>query len=144
MRVLAAGRFKASGHRRIGLAAWTADSGQLLGIAHPGGFVNTVSGARVYLGGFFELLDGRKRPRLGAVDLASGRATDWNPSWNSDRRCTPLALAAAGSRVFVGATVSRSQTSPRARGDPEPRPPQPRRYYRPAGSRDDEEVEDGG
>jgi hypothetical protein len=43
---------------------------------------------------------------VGAVGVASGGATDWNPRWNSDRRWTPLAIAASGARVHVAAAVT--------------------------------------
>jgi hypothetical protein len=107
-RVLATGRFQTGGRRQIGLAAWTSASGKLLWIAHADGYVNSAArdGLRVYLGGLFQILDGQKRPRLGAVDLRTGRALAWNPQWNSDLRWTPIAEAAAGGRVFVGAAVT--------------------------------------
>jgi outer membrane protein assembly factor BamB len=113
-RVLAAGRFTTAGRRRVRLAVWEASSGRLVWRARVGGgalaFVNAVasSGGRVYLGGLFSTLDGRARPRLGAVDAATGRAVAWAPRWNA-RSWTPLALAADRGRVFVGSAV----TSPR-------------------------------
>jgi hypothetical protein len=107
-RVLATGRFQTGGRRRIGLAAWTAGTGRLLWIAHADGYVNSaaVDGTRVYLGGLFQILGGQKRPRLGAVDLRTGRALGWDPQWNADLRWTAMVVAPAGDRVFVGAAVT--------------------------------------
>jgi len=113
-RVLATGRFQIGVRRRIGLAAWTSDSARLLWIANSDGFVNSasVAGNRVYLGGLFRFLGGQKRPRLGAVDLRTGRALAWTPKWNADLRWTPVAVAAGGGRVFVGAAVTSGGNAP--------------------------------
>jgi trimeric autotransporter adhesin len=113
-RVLATGRFQAGGRRQIGLASWTSGSGRLLWIAHADGFVNSaaVDGTRVYLGGLFRILGGQKRPRLGAVDLRNGHALAWNPKWNAGLQWTPVVVAAAGGRVFVGAAVTASLNTP--------------------------------
>jgi hypothetical protein len=107
-RVFATGRFQIAARRHIGLAAWTADTAKLLWIANSDGYVNSaaVDGNRVYLGGLFQSLDRQKRPRLGAVDIHTGRALAWNPAWNLDLRWTPVTVAAAGARVFVGAAVT--------------------------------------
>ena len=113
-RVLATGRFQTGGRRQIGLAAWTAGSARLLWIAHADGYVNSaaIEGTRVYLGGLFQILGGQKRPRLGAVDLRTGRALAWNPQWNTALQWTPIAVAAAGGRVFVGAAVTAAGNAP--------------------------------
>jgi hypothetical protein len=113
-RVLATGRFQTGGRRRLGLAAWTAGSGRLLWIANSDGYVNSaaVDGTRVYLGGLFQFLGRLKRPRLGAVDLRTGRALAWNPKWNADLRWTAMTVAAAGGRVFVGAAVTAGGNAP--------------------------------
>ena len=66
----------------------------------------------MYLGGLFQILGGQKRPRLGAVDLRTGRALAWNPQWNSDLRWTAMTVAAAGGRVFVGAAVTAGGNAP--------------------------------
>lgn len=119
-RVLATGRFQTGGRRQIGLAAWASGSGRLLWIAHADGYVNSAAldGTRVYLGGLFQILDGQKRPRLGAVDLRTGRALAWNPRWNAALEWTPIAVAAAGGRVFVGAAVTAN--APACAREPEP------------------------
>jgi len=113
-RVLATGRFQANGRRKIGLAVWTSGTARLLWIANTDGFVNStaVAGNRVYLGGLFEFLGGLKRPRLGAVDLRNGHALAWTPQWNADLRWTPVAVAAGGGRVFVGAAVTAAGNAP--------------------------------
>ncbi len=107
-RVFATGRFQTASRRHIGLAAWTSDNARLLWIANSDGYVNSAApdGNRVYLGGLFQFLGKQKRPRLGAVDISTGRALAWNPRWNTDLRWTPVAVAAAGGRVFVGAAVT--------------------------------------
>jgi hypothetical protein len=116
-RVLATGRFQTGGRRQIGLAAWTWGSGRLVWIAHADGYVNfaAIDGTRVYLGGLFQILNTQKRPRLGAVDLRTGRALAWDPQWNTDLRWTPIAVAAAGGRVFVGAALTAGNPPPCAR-----------------------------
>jgi len=113
-RVLATGRFQTGGRRQVGLAAWTPAFGRLLWIAHADGYVNSaaIEGTRVYLGGLFQILGGQKRPRLGAVDLRTGRALAWNPQWNTALQWTPIAVAAAGGRVFVGAAVTAAGNAP--------------------------------
>jgi hypothetical protein len=113
-RVLATGRFQIASRRRIGLAAWTSGTARLLWIASSDGYVNSaaVAGNRVYLGGLFVFLGGQKRPRLGAVDLRTGRALAWNPDWNRDLRWTPIAVAAGFGRVFVGAAVTSGGNAP--------------------------------
>ncbi len=107
-RVFATGRFQTAARRHIGLAAWTSDTGKLLWIANSDGYVNSAAtdGKRVYLGGLFQFLGNQKRPRLGAVDIRTGRALAWNPQWNTNLQWTPLAVAATGDRVFVGAAVT--------------------------------------
>jgi hypothetical protein len=107
-RVLATGRYRLAARRHIGLAAWTSDTGRLLWIANADGYVNSgaVAGNRVYLGGLFQFLGGRKRPRLGAVDLRTGRALAWTPKWNARLQWTVVTVAAGYGRVFVGAAVT--------------------------------------
>jgi len=108
-RILLSGRFATDGKRSILLAAWAAHSRELLWTARvAGSFVNAVavSGNRVYLGGLFRILSGQPRPRLGAVDLRTGRAIAWIPNFNATRSWTPLTLATNGSRVYVGSAVT--------------------------------------
>ena len=113
-RVFATGRFQIPGRRRIGLAAWTSDTARLLWIANADSYVNSaaVDGNRVYLGGLFQFLGNQKRPRLGAVDIRTGRALAWNPRWNTNLQWTPVAVAATGGRVFVGAAVTSGGNTP--------------------------------
>lgn len=113
-RIFATGRFQIPSRRRIGLAAWTSNSARLLWIANSDGYVNSaaVDGSRVYLGGLFEFLGKQKRPRLGAVDIRTGRALAWNPQWNRNLQWTPVAVAATGGRVFVGAAVTAAGNAP--------------------------------
>ena len=107
-RVFATGRFQIAARRHIGLAAWTSDTAKLLWIANSDGYVNSAAadGNRVYLGGLFQFLGNQKRPRLGAVDLRTGRALAWNPQWNAGLQWTAMTVAATGDRVFVGAAVT--------------------------------------
>ncbi|HST25275.1 MAG TPA: hypothetical protein VLJ76_04740 [Gaiellaceae bacterium] len=113
-RVFATGRFQIATRRRIGLASWTSGTARLLWIANSDGYVNSAAadGNRVYLGGLFQFLGNQKRPRLGAVDLHTGRALAWNPQWNAGLQWTPVTVAAAGDRVFVGAAVTAAGNSP--------------------------------
>lgn len=58
----------------------------------------TASNGTLYVGGQFTTFGGVARRNLAAIDLASGRVTDWNP-----RPDEPVsALAATKERVFVG------------------------------------------
>jgi len=52
----------------------------------------------VYVGGFFETLDGVSHPFTAALSRATGKASDWNPKLND----AASALAVAGDTVWVG------------------------------------------
>jgi hypothetical protein len=56
-------------------------------------------GRSVYVAGLFELLGGRERPGLGAVDARTGRARRWNPDCDGD--VSAIVVGPAGSAVYV-------------------------------------------
>ncbi len=64
----------------------------------------TVVGSTLYLGGFFDLLNGQPRTNLAAVDLGSGALAGWAPA--VDGRVGTLAPASGGS-VYVGGAFRR-------------------------------------
>jgi hypothetical protein len=105
--VFAAGRFTTQGIRHVGVAAWSRSGRPLWRAAVGAAYVNTlaVDGNRVYVGGLLTSLGGEKRPRLGAVDVRTGRVLAWTPTFDA-ARWTPVAVAATSSRVFVGSAVT--------------------------------------
>jgi hypothetical protein len=56
------------------------------------------SGNVVYVGGGFSIIGGQPRSRLGAVDAATGLATNWDPNPDSNVDC----LLPVGSLVYAG------------------------------------------
>jgi trimeric autotransporter adhesin len=54
--------------------------------------------SRVYAGGDFSSIGGRRRSAIAALDARTGAATAWNP--NADARVS--ALAVRGARVYAG------------------------------------------
>ncbi len=62
-----------------------------------------VAGATIYLAGRFDTLNGASRPRLGAVDRATGRVLGWRPAPD----LAPQSVRAAAGRVWVGGAFRR-------------------------------------
>lgn len=61
-----------------------------------------INGTNVYVGGDFALLDGESRNRIGAVGIASGAATGWDPNITGTGTVTARALAATADTVYAG------------------------------------------
>lgn len=57
-------------------------------------------GDRIYLGGSFQHVNGVFRPRLAAIDAATGTLTGWSPRAN--KGVYSLAASADGSRIYAG------------------------------------------
>ncbi len=58
----------------------------------------------IYVGGFFDTFDGKKRPSLAALDPSTGKVTSWTPRspWAVE------SLAVSGNRLYVGGTLDPS------------------------------------
>jgi hypothetical protein len=68
----------------------------------------TAGGGLVYVGGFFNTVEGQPRSYLAAVDAVSGGVTDWNPDPNlSSYYVSVNSLMVTGGRVFVAGEFDR-------------------------------------
>ena len=91
---------------RAGLAGFNATTGALTSLtAGVGGdqpLVATLelSGSTLYVGGSFDQLGGATRKNIGAIDLASGQATTWDP--RADRHAVLEAEEARCQRFRLG------------------------------------------
>jgi len=69
-------------------------------------YTMAAGGGQVYIGGFFQSVNGSTRTCLAAVDATTGATTSWNPNL-TDRNLTVknaevYALAVANSKVYIG------------------------------------------
>jgi hypothetical protein len=62
------------------------------------------NGRVVYIAGEFEVLGGRQRPGLGAVDARTGRTRPWNPDCDGD--VSAMVVGPAGSAVYVAGSFA--------------------------------------
>lgn len=67
-----------------------------------------VSGTRLFVGGYFTILSGQSRSRLGSFDLTTGIVDLWDPSAGSLTIVQPtiFALAADGNTIYAGGTFT--------------------------------------
>jgi hypothetical protein len=108
--VYAAGCFDSiGGSERGGVAALDVSTGaaaewkpllgpRYTGYAPPTCEAVVVHGGVVYVGGWFNTVDGRSRPGVAALEVATGAVTDWNPRANGPVK----ALATDGDEIYVG------------------------------------------
>ena len=95
-------------------------SGRLAWHSPPTGRVANVqavalAGGDVYFGGSFDIIGGRSRPALAALDPGDGAATDWNARLAvKDGDPQVQALAVSGSTLFVGGSFESAGGAKRA------------------------------
>ncbi len=118
-RVFAGGTFKtANGAPRQNLAGFDTVTGALSVLDVPvRGFLGTLAadGKRLYLGGSFDRVGGKRHPSLAAINLEANKVA---PAFNAPRTlrrasfryASVRTLAPRGSRVFVGGDVNVSRT----------------------------------
>jgi hypothetical protein len=116
--VYAAGGFgRIGGRRRVGLAAVDAATGRGTGWDPKWSFLGggqesidalAATGRRVYVGGGFERIGGKKRSSLAALDARTGRATQWDPKLETSFNGVVDALAVSGRTVYVGGGLHRA------------------------------------
>jgi len=73
-----------------------------------GAWVNSMApaGKRLYLAGYFDSIDGSRRPGVAAIDAATGRVVhSWTAAAN---QASGSVVAASGSRVLVGIQLGRA------------------------------------
>lgn len=110
------------GQPRNRIAALDATTGLATAWNPNAGAINTyvralaISGSRVLVGGWFTTLGGQSRKLLGAVDIASGAPTSWDPSASTAMYDQVYTLAVGGSQVFAGGSFS---SFPSVRTDPD-------------------------
>jgi hypothetical protein len=64
-----------------------------------------IAGNLVYVGGEFTTMGGQERSSLAAIDVATGSATDWNPTpspYRSNLHSTVCAIIVSNNTVYVG------------------------------------------
>jgi hypothetical protein len=113
-RVYAGGDFSSVGKaERRGLAAFDAETGKLLDwripplqIDSPGDLAPSVSaltltGSRLYIGGFFSSLGGERRDLLAAIDPSTGALLSWKPPKALATAYIPVQIAVSGGQLIV-------------------------------------------
>ena len=74
-----------------------------------------LSGSTLYVGGWFELINGQSRHSLAALDATTGALKDWNPNGNVNGLFPGeiRALAVSGTTVYVGGAFTSMGGQPR-------------------------------
>ena len=62
----------------------------------------TATDATLYIGGDFAMVNGKHRPHLAALDIATGKVSDWNPQMKLDKDTCINVLQVADSKLYVG------------------------------------------
>jgi len=103
------------GRRRDALAAFDLTTGQLKKWSPrlDGLGVNCLAAGNghIYVGGYFDMLGGKPRYCLGAVDTLTGDASDWDPQANAP----VFAMRAVGDSLYVGGAFTSLAGQTRAR-----------------------------